>query len=89
MFKTLLPFLALLAQTAQDDPAAAAQQLSLPALAIDDLPRWRAHLRPITEELAYGEISWIPEFAAGVRCADEQGKPLLFWAMNGHPLACT
>ena len=58
-------------------------------LRLDDLDAWREHLRPAREELAYEEIDWISDFALGVRASEEQQKPLLFWAMNGHPLGCT
>ena len=29
------------------------------------------------------------EEKAGVLAAEDAGMPLLFWAMNGHPLGCT
>ena len=54
-----------------------------------DLPRWREHLRPAASEIAYEAIPWLSTFAEGVRAADAARKPLLFWAMNGHPLGCT
>ena len=50
---------------------------------------WQAHVRPTTKELAFEEIPWIPNFRDGVVEADAQGRPLLTWVMNGHPLGCT
>ena len=55
----------------------------------DDLERWRAYVRPAPEDLAFEAIPWIPSYAEGLRRADAEGRPLLFWAMNGHPLGCT
>ncbi len=81
--------LALLAQDAPTDDVAAAIALQLPELAIADLARWREHVRPSSDELAFEEIDWLPSLAEGLARADAEARPLLLWAMNGHPLACT
>lgn len=60
-----------------------------PALVRTDLPRWRTHLRPGADEMAYLEIDWISSFEEGLVRASAEARPLLFWAMNGHPLGCT
>ena len=78
--------------TAQDDvdaQEAAAKALSIPDVRAADLKAWSVHLRPCADELAWRAIPWLDTFAAGVLAADEEKKPLLFWAMNGHPLGCT
>ena len=49
----------------------------------------RSRVMPSAEELRYEEIPWIPQFGAGLVRANEDRRPLLFWAMNGHPLGCT
>ena len=54
-----------------------------------DLDAWRAHLLPTDEELAFEAVPWLPSFREGVLAGDEQQKPVLLWAMNGHPLGCT
>ena len=87
MIALLLAAVALPAQGMDD--AERARRIDLPALVVEDLPRWRELLRPAPEELAFEQIEWIPDFAAGIRRASQIGRPLLFWAMNGHPLACT
>lgn len=46
-------------------------------------------LTPPEEELEWLEIGWAPTLAEGVRRAAQEGRPLLLWAMNGHPLGCT
>jgi hypothetical protein len=58
-------------------------------IAAADLARWHALVRPRERELAWERIPWIPSFAEGLACAAAEGRPLLFWAMNGHPLGCT
>lgn len=87
----LLPSLAF-GVFAQDDleaQEAAAKALAIPEVRAADLQGWSEHLRPSAEELAWREIPWLSTFTAGVLAADEEVKPLLFWAMNGHPLGCT
>lgn len=58
-------------------------------LTLDNLDAWRAHILPAPAELRWEEIPWRSSFARGLLDADAQAKPLLFWAMNGHPLGCT
>jgi hypothetical protein len=60
-----------------------------PPLERADLARWRELLVPTGDELAFETIDWIPSFADGVLRADAEGRALLLWAMNGHPLGCT
>jgi len=73
----------------QDSPREIAARIPLPGLAPVELPKWREHLLPTEAELAFEAIDWIPDFATGMKRAAAEGKPLLFWAMNGHPLGCT
>ena len=35
------------------------------------------------------EISWQPDLGAARQQAARNGKPLLLWIMDGHPLGCT
>ncbi|HEY0867839.1 MAG TPA: hypothetical protein VGE01_10685 [Fimbriimonas sp.] len=51
--------------------------------------KWRDYLRPKQSELAFEESEWRPTFWEAVVEAQKGGKPILLWAMNGHPLACT
>src|SRR5262245_9528363 len=53
------------------------------------LATWRDRIRPKTEELTYGTVKWLPTFWEAVIAAQKKDKPILLWAMNGHPLACT
>ena len=89
----LLPLLAsLVAPVAQDVEDAPLMEVA-PTITLaertEELAQWRAHLRPASDELAFEQIDWMPDFAQGLRRADAEQKPLLLWVMNGHPLGCT
>ncbi len=51
--------------------------------------KWRAHVLPRNWELSYRRIQWRPSFWEAVIEAQERDKPILLWAMNGHPLCNT
>ncbi|GJM20717.1 MAG: hypothetical protein DHS20C15_06320 [Planctomycetota bacterium] len=44
---------------------------------------------PDANEDAWRTLPWIPAYADAVIEAERVDKPLLMWAMNGHPLGCT
>ena len=73
----------------EDDDRAAARALVLPDLQPGDLTAWRSHIRPSPAELDFSVVPWHPSLVSGLRAADEEGRPLLLWLMNGHPLGCT
>lgn len=50
---------------------------------------WREFILPDEAELAWEKIPWLPTFRDGMVRASAERKPLLLWAMNGHPLGCT
>jgi hypothetical protein len=50
---------------------------------------WRDHIRPRPAELRWQEVPWRATLWDAVVEAQRQEKPILLWAMNGHPLACT
>ena len=50
---------------------------------------WRDRIRPKAAERCYETVPWLPTFWDGVMTAQKEDKPILLWAMNGHPLACT
>ena len=79
--------LALLPLPQIDEPAPRA--LELPALERASLERWREHVLPDREELGFAQLPWHASFASGLRAAQSEGRALLLWAMNGHPLGCT
>ena len=44
---------------------------------------------PSPEEVAYREIPWKAALWDAIVEARDTDRPILLWAMNGHPLACT
>ena len=49
----------------------------------------RDQVLPKPAELAYRAIGWRASYWDAVVEAQELDRPILLWAMNGHPLACT
>jgi hypothetical protein len=50
---------------------------------------WREYLRPKPSELGFEDTRWKPTFWEAVVESQQTARPILLWAMNGHPLACT
>ena len=51
--------------------------------------KWRDNVLPKPSELAYRRIAWRPSYWEAVVEAQEKDRPILLWAMNGHPLCNT
>ena len=51
--------------------------------------KWRDFIVPTEKDLAWTKIPWRTSFQKGLMEAVEKQKPMLLWAMNGHPLGCT
>lgn len=49
----------------------------------------RAAVLPDSSELRWREIPWRPSFQEAIADAQRERRPILLWAMNGHPLGCT
>ena len=50
---------------------------------------WCDRIRPKNDDQCFKTVNWLPTFWDGVMAAQKADKPILLWAMNGHPLACT
>ena len=48
-----------------------------------------AQICPEESETKWLAIPWRVSFWQGVQDSQIDGKPILLWAMNGHPLGCT
>ena len=77
--------IALLAVLAVDSMA----QERKPLLNEDSYDKTHNSIVPGERELRWMEIGWRPTFWEAVVEAQREKKPVLLWAMNGHPLACT
>ena len=51
--------------------------------------QWRDHIRPKSKEKCFETVPWRTTLWDAVMEAQKVDKPILLWAMNGHPLACT
>lgn len=49
----------------------------------------RDAILPSKAELAWKAIPWKSTLWDALVQAQKEDKPILLWAMNGHPLACT
>jgi hypothetical protein len=60
-----------------------------PAITESNFEHWRDFIKPAAHELKFEEVSWRPTFWSAVVEGQTRKKPILLWAMNGHPMACT
>ena len=62
----------------------------IPLLPSDPEAFARLHraIKPRPEERRWTQIPWEIDLWAARRLARAAGKPILLWAMNGHPLGC-
>jgi hypothetical protein len=66
----------------------------LGASAVEPIPpeqfaRVQALIKPESDEDRWASIPWLTDLWQARRLAAEQGKPILLWEMDGHPLGCT
>jgi len=57
-------------------------------LTAESFPACRDYLKPCEDELRWREIPWRDSFYQALKDSQIEGKPILLWAMNGHPLGC-
>jgi hypothetical protein len=66
-----------------------ATMLQMPEPTQQNFDHWKEYLRPKESELSFEGSSWKPTFWEAVVESRKTAKPIVLWAMNGHPLACT
>ena len=69
--------------------ALAGTEAAPPELNDQTFAAWRDRIRPQAAERCFETVHWLPTFWDGVMAAQKEDRPILLWAMNGHPLACT
>lgn len=67
----------------------AATLLQAPAPTEANFAQWRDFIKPKASELSFESCDWKPTFWEAVVEGQRTNKPILLWAMNGHPMACT
>ena len=45
-------------------------------------------VRPVAGEDAYAQVPWLTSLWEARKKAAAEGKPILLWEMDGHPLGC-
>jgi len=60
-----------------------------PALTPETCAAVRDLILPTAEEERWREIPWRASLLEAAREARRLERPVLLWAMNGHPLGCT
>ena len=55
----------------------------------EQLDKLLALIKPQTGEEKWQQIPWMVDLWAARKKAAAEGKPILLWEMDGHPLACT
>lgn len=74
---------------AHDEESATAASME-PTLDPASLDGWLQYIQPDEEDLsAFRNIRWRETLEQGINDAQIEGKPVLLWAMNGHPMGCT
>jgi hypothetical protein len=51
--------------------------------------RLQALIRPGAGEDRWAAVPWLTDLWQARRLAAREGKPILLWEMDGHPLGCT
>jgi hypothetical protein len=64
---------------------------TLPPIPLNDqnIAQWRLYLMPAPQDRVWQQIPWRPGLWSAVLEAQRTDRPILLWAMNGHPLGCT
>jgi hypothetical protein len=55
----------------------------------DDFAELHSLIRPSVEESVWLSIPWRTDLWQARLVAAAEGKPILLWEMDGHPLGCT
>ena len=63
--------------------------LAADALPPEQFDRLHTLIKPQTAEQKWTQIRWLADLWEARRQAAAQGKPILLWEMDGHPLGCT
>ena len=66
-------------------PGAAA----LEPISQEHFARLQGLIKPGADEDRWANIPWLTDLWQARQLAAQQGKPILLWEMDGHPLGCT
>lgn len=66
-------------------PGEAKPHWDAPEITNANLDRWIKFIRPADEELGWRKIRWHSSLSEAAAEAERLQRPILLWAMNGHP----
>lgn len=66
-------------------PGEARPHWLMPEFTTENLDRWIAFVRPSAEELGWRGVRWHRSLSEAAEEASRLKRPILLWAMNGHP----
>jgi hypothetical protein len=55
----------------------------------EQLAKVQALIKPDPTEDQWARVPWLTDLWQARKIAAAQGKPILLWEMDGHPLGCT
>jgi hypothetical protein len=58
-------------------------------LSSDEFKQIRNLVKPGADEEKWSQIPWLSSLWEARKQAAAEGKPILLWEMDGHPLGCT
>jgi hypothetical protein len=61
---------------------------SMPPIQADQFAKLKALIQPDPGEDKWSEIPWLASLWQARERAAAEGKPILLWEMDGHPLGC-
>ncbi len=61
----------------------------LEAQVVAQFERLHGLIKPKLQEQKWTQIPWLTSLWEARKQAAEEGKPILLWEMDGHPLGCT
>jgi hypothetical protein len=59
------------------------------ALTPESFARLHALIKPAADEDKWSQVPWMTSLWQARKRAAAEGKPILLWEMDGHPLGCT
>ena len=70
-------------------PAQDAKITTESSLSVANFDFWRNYIKASDTELEWQKLPWKMSFHEGLKEGAKLNKPILLWAMNGHPFGCT
>jgi hypothetical protein len=64
-------------------------QAGTPPIRQDQFDKLQTLIKPDRGEDQWARIPWVSDLWQARKIAAQQGKPILLWEMDGHPLGCT